>query len=140
MKSKLFVIAALFVSLISCKNDDNAEVVASCNTIQISNTIYENAPSDEHEILTAEIIDDCLILLVRYGGGGGEVFGDLVTQEDAVENGTERNLRFLFDDQSPRDALLSETFKYNLMPLQNTTVRTIQFNLEGFTEIILYSY
>tara|TARA_R100000935_G_scaffold13736_2_gene27439 strand:- start:17196 stop:17615 length:420 start_codon:yes stop_codon:yes gene_type:complete len=139
MNIKTLLILAVFIAA-SCRSNDDDMVESTCNAIEINSDLFNNGITDEFEILEASVTNDCLILLVRYGGGGGEVFGDLVTQEEAVENSTERNLRFLFDDQSPRDALLSETFEYNLIPLQNSNMSSIQFNLEGFADPILYEY
>ncbi len=141
MKSNVLIVIVVALSLLSCKSNDDDMGVAICVAIEIDSDLFDTGTTDEHEVLSAVIENNCLVLNVRYGGGGGEVFGALVTPEEVIGNGEERNLRFLFDDQSPRDALLSQEFSFDLIPLRDPNNNIVNLLLSDFpNNPIVYEY
>ena len=125
--------------------EDDGLIVCSTGTceeqVQVSDDLYENGPSDDITISNAFIFEDCLDVTFRYGGGCGEVEAHLFASTGEGESlPPTRFIRVGFKDEDDCEALLVYTKTFDLTPLRSGAYSAVLLQLEGYDEVLEYSY
>tara|TARA_A100000171_G_scaffold52079_1_gene68898 strand:+ start:8182 stop:8604 length:423 start_codon:yes stop_codon:yes gene_type:complete len=140
MNIKALLILAVFIAA-SCRSNDDDMVESTCNAIEINSDLFNNGITDEFEILEASVTNDCLVILLRYGGGCGEIDATLVLGDGGNSNVLQRNARVIFVDEDNCEALLSKEYSFDLTSLQDNSTNSIEIILQDFPDNpIVYEY
>ena len=133
------IISLLFTS---CDEDFETDCFSKCpQNVMISAEEYQNAPSDELEIIDVEIDGDCLVITFTSGGCDGNSWRvKLIDAEVIMESyPPQRNLRLSLLNQEPCDAVVTKAVAYNVSSLQ-LKYDKIKLNITNSGDQILYEY
>ena len=93
---RLLILVLPLMGLFACQEVVNPD---GCEAMIRSNLKYQNAKSDDFDLVEARIEDDCLLITVRYGGGCGEVDFDLIANEgESLSLPPQIQMRLVLDD------------------------------------------
>lgn len=136
---RLLVFLLPLLSLIACQEAINPD---GCEELVRSNRKYDNAQSDDFQLVEASIEDDCLKITVRYGGGCGEVDFDLIAQEgETLSLPPQVQMRLVLDDDDNCEALLTDELFFDVSSLKSGVGTGVHMlTLEGLTDMIEYRY
>ena len=149
MKTQLIfgLTLGLLALALSCNKSDEDDGLIICpvwnceDVVQVNEDLYDNGPNDQMMIADASIHEDCLEVTFRYGGGCGEVATALFASLEIGESlPPQRFIRIGFTDNDNCEALLSLTKTFDLSPLREVDDNVILINLEGYDEVLEYSY
>lgn len=137
----MFVLIFSFSMLNQACTEDDAEPVATCKPINISQAAFDDVTTDEFEIAKVVIEDDCLALTINYGGGCGTTSHALIAAEAVLYSmPPQRNLFLSLQDDDPCEMLRNETLYYDLHSIQLNELNEIHLHLAGWSEAIIYRY
>ena len=106
----------------------------------VGNTDFMNN-SDPFTILDANVSDDCLSLTIQYGGGCGDVEGSLFGRMVLSPNTSQLfSVLLFFDDNDDCEALVQQTFDFDITPLQISGFDEVFLSIGGFDEGLTYLY
>ena len=146
---KLYFSSALFlwIFLLSACNKSESVVISppllpECDTpVIVDADLFDTAPSDEFQLLSAVIEGHCLKIVVRYGGGCEEVTFQLIDAAVVMESfPIQRNIRLSLEDNDPCEALITQELLFDLTPLQVDGNSKVVLNLHGSQESLTYQY
>ena len=117
---------------------------ARCTSTQSTNvlgveTAWAEAP---FEVLSAEVLGDTLVTVVRYGGGCGEHRFELEAHGPLMKSLPPKQL-LRWVHRSPGDpcrALISDTVRADLSAFRGTPHGTTVLQLEGHDGNLIYTY
>lgn len=133
------VILTVFLSCSPTRDIPNSGCGES---VIVSQTTYNEAPSDELSILEAEIKGDCLKISTQTGGGCEEHEYMLIDAGAVMYSlPPQRTLRVSLDKKGDLcKALLYKDLKFDLTALQMEGESAVVLRLEGFEERLTYEY
>ncbi len=141
-KPLILFMALLSIGLPSCTKDGcGCEATACRPALVVGEEGFQNFPNDPHFIALARVEGQCLEVVYRYGGGCGTVSTQLLVNEVAAY--TEPPTRFLrlsLEDNDLCEALVSDTLQFDLGVLHSGEEGQALLRLEGWEEVIDYSY
>lgn len=143
MKFKITLLALITVLMISCSNDDDGpdSPLENSTTIRVDDDLFSNAPDDDLWITAATITGNMLNITIDYGGGCGEVFYDLVTDDNyTATDPIQKNIRLAFDDKDNCEASVELQLSFDLTAIQLSSTDSLLINLDGWAEQIEYPY
>ena len=139
---KTLILIFIGIGILSCSNDDDNENQNNCDFETIINIEqYKNAPSDQVEINSLEINDDCLKINFSSGGCDGDTWElKLIDSEDILEsNPPQRNLRLSLKNDELCEAYITKELTFDITNLQ-VDGNKVQLNITNSDENILYEY
>lgn len=139
---KILILTLIGIAILSCSNDNDNGNSNNCDfETLISAEQYENAPSDQLNINSIEINDNCLKINFSSGGCDGDTWVlKLIDSEDILEsNPPQRNLRLSLKNEELCEAYITKELTFNITNLQ-IDGNKVQLNLINFDENILYEY
>ena len=142
MKLKITSLFLFVVMLLSCNNDNNfGRELTNSNTVIINDNLFANVFDNELEIRLANITQNNLNITIDYGGGCGEIFYDLVTDNAYEESNPPRKiLKLAFEDNDNCEALIELNLSFDLSPLKISDSNRIIIILEGWSSQLEYNY
>ncbi|WP_262246183.1 hypothetical protein [Parapedobacter soli] len=112
-----------------------------CKSITFDESLFLSGQGDEFDFAKVSIIDDCLHIVIRYGGGCGSIVTSLVdSNEDGNPKLLERNLKLILKDNDPCEASITKKVSFDLKNIQVTGKNEIRLNIMGWPTAILYNY
>lgn len=128
-----WILLILVIGLAACHKDD----LSDCKAIQYDQDLYEKGPEDAGtQIMTYEIVDDCLELTVQYGGGCQEHEIGLVVGSWVYTLPPIAEAKLLHENNDPCDALVTETLYFETESLTSGDVEKIKLAIKGLDELI----
>lgn len=105
-------------------------------------------PSDDFLLEDVEVVNDSIILAIRYGGGCGTIDYQLVSDGAFKEsNPVQVNVKLIFKDDDHCEALLSKKLVFDLTPLKEDYLtaypngpNVILLDLASESELIRYEF
>ena len=142
MKSKITFLIFITAFIISCNSDDNtSSSLENFDFIRVEDDLFLNAPNDDFEIINAVISNNKLNLTIFYGGGCGNIYYDLVTENDYLDtNPIQKNIRLAFDDKDNCEAGIELELSFDLTQVQISNTDRIILNLDRWENQIEYNY
>lgn len=136
------LLCGLWMLLLSgCNSDDEGSGLRNYTAVLIDSDVYREADSDNFHLEEAEITGDSLKVRIRYGGGCEEVKLQLVGLEEILDSDPpQRNIRLLFEDNDPCEALVAETFYFDLVPGRVNGSDRVRLILPDWDEPLWYVY
>ena len=126
--------------LIIHSDSQNAILIfTKCQAINRDETLL-NSPSDPFDIDSYEIIDDCLKITIRYGGGCGNVDLSLIPFASAEIFPLLLIIKLVFDDEDYCKALVRREFCFDIKPLRVLGSSSVYLETEDLSIKILYEY
>ena len=141
MKTKLILSLLIGVLTIMSCNDDDDMINPDCeNCVIINRSLYDQSRK-EYTILSAEIVNDCLEMMISSSGCDGERWvATLYDSGDIAESfPAQRSLRLDLENDEECDAVITKSYKFDITPLQTEEPKFI-LNIDGFDEALLYEY
>ena len=139
---KCIVFCILFLNT-TC-DDDVVEVPKTeCDQFAIAdNSLYQGAQSDFYQIVSAEVVEDCLNFEVSASGCSGDTWDFLLlASEDVMESfPIQRNITLILVNQEACLAIFTKEVSFDLTDLQVEGEDEITFNLEDYEDSISYTY
>ena len=126
-----------------CEDDDVGIQPTDCDYFAIvDDDQYQNATSGFFQIVSAEINGDCLNLEISASGCDGSTWSlELFASSDIMESmPVQRSIRAVFANNEACLAVFTRTITFDLSNLQIEGATQIMFNLQDYSESILYSY
>lgn len=143
MKNSIFALSLIFIFLQSCsKPDDDIYMDSVCDQITIvDNAMFRSTPSAGYLIESINLTGDCLEIAIVSGGCSGNTWKvELIDAGRVAESYPEqRNLKISLDNQELCNALVGQTYTFDLRPLQ-TGNNVVLLNLEQWEVPIRYEY
>lgn len=143
MKNLNLIFIGLVINLLitSCEKDNKCNIDDCDQQVLISNNQYHNAPNDQLEINSIELIDDCLKISFSSGGCSGDTWiVKLIDSENIMESAPpQRNMRLSLDNNEPCDAYISKEITFNIKSLQ-VDGGEVFLNIVNSEDQILYEY
>jgi hypothetical protein len=114
----------------------------ACIIPTFSQANFLTASRDPFQFQSAAINEDCLEIVVSYGGGCGEVDWNLVFSNNlqTTNDVTFTDAVLSLKDDDTCEALITDTLGYDLIPLQDSNYASIVIKLEGYSSELLYQY
>ena len=145
MKHTKYILVALALLLFNfqCEDDDIPLPPTDCDRFAIAdNDAYENSNSAFFNIISAQVNGDCLDIEIGASGCNGatwilQAFSPLDVMESLP---VQRNLRAVLINDEACLAVFTRTFSFDLRNLQVEGTQQVSFNLQDYSEPILYSY
>ncbi|WP_323027845.1 hypothetical protein [Gelidibacter japonicus] len=144
----LLIILVLTLHLLSCSKKDDPATSALCDEfVIINNDMFKNRLDDDgtgrngFEIISAEFIEDCLVIGILTGGCTGDTIEmDLVDAGRVSETSVlQRDLNLFIDNTELCNAIVGKTMSFDLTPLR-TQNKEITLNLERWDGQLIYAY
>lgn len=136
---KYLLVAMLALTMFACKQDQPHP--EGCEEALLNTNRYANDESDDFQFHRVELNGDCLEIEVSYGGGCGEVDFDLVfSRAVGFSLPPYTTARLILDDDDNCEALLRETFQFDLTPARELGADAIRINLQDWDEEVLYEF
>ncbi|WP_136467116.1 hypothetical protein [Flagellimonas onchidii] len=141
MKKILALITTLCLA-VGCSNNDDNETPTDCDfRTLVSSEQFDNAPSDELEIMDLDINGDCLKITFASGGCDGDSWELKLIASQAVTlpNTPRRRIRLSLRNEELCEAYITKESTFDISNLQvgGNQVRLIIANSD---ESILYQY
>ena len=143
---KILLLIGFGITFLSCSNDDDKNnQKGNSNTCDfktlVSSSQYKNAPSDQLEINSLEINDDCLKIEFRSGGCDGDTWEvKLIDSEGVLESyPPQRNLRLSLKNEELCDAYITKEVTFDISNLQVDGDK-VKLNITNSDKDILYEY
>ena len=145
MKIFRFILVLLPLLLLNtqCDDDDIVLPPTNCEVFAIAdNNEYDDAVSAFFTIISAEVEGDCLNIEISASGCSGETWIlQMFSAEDVMESlPVQRNIRAVLINDEACLAVFGRTFSFDLRNLQVEGEDQVLFNLQDYSEPILYSY
>ena len=141
--NKLF---SIFISLFlfstsSCENKIIPEKSTCDGAVIINNELYKSASTANFEIISAEIIDDCLKLKFNSSGCDGHTWQmDLLDSGDILESFPPRRfIRLTIKNEEACDAWLTKEYSFDLNKIQ-VEGNQVLLKLSNWEKLLLYKY
>ncbi len=125
-----------------CDEDDDIQDSNCGQPVIIDNTFFESAASDDYELVSFDVNDDCLTVEVSASGCDAESWSMvLVDSGEVVESSPEqRYLKFVFANEEECLAVFNQSREFNLTGLRVDGTNEVVLNIEGFPEVLNYMY
>ena len=139
---KLIVLTFLPFLLLGCKKSETP-IVTDCDQIGVvDDARMRTAPRDDFSFVSAEIVDDCLEVIVQYGGGCGGATFELIAGDDVTDGVPPQRLMLIsFEDKDDCEAWITDTLSFDITALQVDISNEVALTLDGIMRTpILYSY
>ncbi|MDR6300136.1 hypothetical protein [Mesonia maritima] len=143
---KILLLIGFGITFLSCSNDDDKNNQkgnsSTCDfKTLVSSSQYKNAPSDQLEINSLEINDDCLKIEFRSGGCDGDTWEvKLIDSEGVLESyPPQRNLRLSLKNEELCDAYITKEVTFDISNLQVDGDK-VKLNITNSDKDILYEY
>lgn len=142
---KLTFLAICTVISFSCSGDDetnNNEQSLCDKEVSIDKRRYDNIDSDDFEIVTFSILEDCMKITIRTGAcDGSNWVVDLVDSEGIDDSSPEqRYLKIDFSNPEQCEALIEKEFTFDVFQLRIGDTGELILNVEGAVLGIRYIY
>ena len=136
-----FLAIALLLAAMQCKTDIVEPNPECPERVEISDKLFRNGPNDELELLSAEILNDCLIIEFTASGCDGSAWEVKLFDANAIKESypVQRDLRLSLKNQEICDAVITKTLSFDISPLQ-LDYDKILLNLTNSGEQLLYEY
>ena len=137
----LLVLCALLLNT-TC-DDDTIPQESECDAFAIvDDSAFDNNESSFFEIISANIEDDCLNIEISASGCSGEtweieLFSNTVINESLP---VQRGLKLILTNNEACLAVFTRQTSFDLIALQVEGEYQINFNLEGFENMLNYTY
>ena len=131
--NQLYILVVFFLFL-SCDKGESP-IETDCDKVsEVNDRRFQNAPRDEFDFVSAEIIDDCLAINVRYGGGcGGAEFELIGSTTFGLSLPPQRSVVISFDDNDDCEAIVDTTISFDLRPLRIENTHEVGIILDGIS-------
>lgn len=142
---KILILIAASVFYLQCLPDDTADTPqqADCGLfVSIDPVTYENASTSPFVIVSADIDEDCLAVVITAVGCDGLTWDMQLVDSGGIEdsNPQQRNLKFFLINNEACLAQVTRTAFFDLSTIQISNQNEIILNLDGFNEAINYTY
>jgi hypothetical protein len=128
-----WILLLLVFGWTACHDEDLSE----CEAMIHDYDLYENGPEDAGtKILNYDIADDCLELVVQYGGGCQDHDIDLVVGTWLYSLPPVAEAKLVHENTDPCDALVTETLYFETESLFSGGSSRVKLAIKGFDEII----
>lgn len=148
---------SIFILLAACDSDDNENITDDdyhsidddyfgdndCDLLAFEDyDTYELGSDFEFSITDAYIEENCMFLSITYSGCEENITVILVDQGVVMESfPVQKNVKFIVTtDVTDCLPFFEANISFNLIPLRVANESQINFNLEGFSEQLLYTY
>lgn len=146
MKLSNTIIACICFPLLlmntQCDDDDEMQTSDCGQPVVIDADFFESAISDEYQLVSFDITDDCFTIEVTASGCDGETWSMvLVDSGNVAESSPEqRYLKFIFSNDEACLAVFNQSRVFNLVNLRVEGSNEVVLNIEGLPEAINYMY
>ena len=130
----------VLLTFLSCEKKDST-IQPECKSITFDESLFLSGQGDEFDFAEVSIIDDCLHIVIRYGGGCGGIVTSLIDSDEAGSpKPLERNLKLILRDNDPCEASITKKVSFDLKNIQVTGKNEIRLNIMGWPTPVLYNY
>ena len=125
----------------TCKKDP-AEPISDCQHQAVfGDQAYNNARSDDFDLDTMWLSNDCLTVRYWYGGGCGETEMMLVGSRDkTLHLPPAISAKLSFRDRDNCEAYIQTEKSFDLKPFQQSDSKTVTIRVDGRAESFEYAY
>ncbi|WNW02347.1 hypothetical protein RRF68_02680 [Tenacibaculum sp. HL-MS23] len=125
----------------SCSEDNNDNLIKCDFETLISKEQYQNAMSDQLDINSLSINDDCLKINFSSAGCNGNTWVlKFIDSENIMEsNPPQRNLKLLFKNNELCEAYITKELAFDISNLK-VDGNKVQLNIVNLEKNILYEY
>lgn len=117
--------------------------LAACVTVEDAvQPVRAETPKDPFELIKAEITGDSLTVTVQYSGGSAEHEFTLESKGAATKSLPRQQMFALHHDAhgDRARALITEERRFSLTAWQDPRNTVVHIRLEGWEEVLVYSY
>ncbi|MBO6605991.1 hypothetical protein [Psychroserpens sp.] len=141
---KIIAMCFCFMLLFMNTQCDDDEIQGSpCDqAVVIDQGFYESAETDDFTFQSAEIIDNCLAVVLSSSGCDGETWSMVLVDSGSVAESLpeQRFLKFVFSNNEECLAVITQERSFDISNLQVEGSNEIILNIDGFPESITYQY
>lgn len=128
----------------NCDSTDLPLNNQTCGSEIIIDTNYDSTTGDAFTITNITITENCLTATVQYGGGCGD---ELVSFEFLASTASfpvtipaMLDTKIIMDDNDDCEALITKDISFDLTALEEEGFNNINIGVEGWNEILQYSF
>ncbi|MEM9142658.1 MAG: hypothetical protein AAGA86_06695 [Bacteroidota bacterium] len=140
---KKIVFLSLFgLALCSCSDDDDGTSMGNCDLgTVISESRFNDAPSDALTINTLSVEGDCLMINFSAGGCDGSSWEIVLIDSGAIleSDPPQRNLRLSLNNEELCAAIVQRELTFDISNLR-VEGNQVRLNLVNSEDSVLYSY
>jgi hypothetical protein len=140
---KILTLLLIGFLISGCSDDDDNENLTNCDfeTI-VSAEQYDNGPSDQLNINSLEINDNCLKINFSASGCDGNSWEVKLIDSEAimVSNPIQRNLRLSLKNNEDCTAVPNKILTFDISELQISDDNQVYLNITNSDDQILYVY
>lgn len=135
--STIITLAACSTNKETAKTD---QINTSCIEMMLLEKPLDSLRFDHYTIDSLSIKDQCLEILVNYGGGCGEANFELYLSDRIMESMPPKTVLYLtFEDKDPCRSNVQKKLRYSLKPLKKYADRGgIHLKIAGTEKSVLY--
>ena len=123
--------------------DEDGDAVSSCGPAAVIDPgFFETAETRGFKVTNAEVLDSCLTVDFSASGCDGSTWSLVLVDsgEVAESNPEQRSLKLVFGNDETCLAVINQTRMFNLSNLRIEDSSSIQLNIEGVQEPLIYDY
>ena len=141
MRALFLLSLTIVIGFSSCNKDDDNNSIACDTLIVMDKDLYDTVNTQNHAILSAVIINDCLEVEVYSGGCDGSTWEvRLVDSELVAESSyTERFLKVSLENEEVCLAMVAKKYTFDLKPIRLPGNQILLY-LGNWDDQLLYSY
>lgn len=127
----------------SCSSGDEAPVTSGCEkSIEIDADDYASAISAPYYTDTIYIEGNCLHFVIGASGCDARSWSARLIDADILLESypVQRQLRFALENNEACDAFITQTYSFDLSPIQSDNYESIILNIEGLEQSLHYHY
>ncbi len=136
---KYWIFAISILLLCACQEDD-AILEDDCKQVVVDNDLFASSEGDDFDFEDINLDGNCLVLMIRYGGGCGSIATALIDAGDFEGVPPRRSLRLKLEDNDPCEALITNTTSFDLTEIQLADEDEILLDIAGWPSPIIYLY
>lgn len=137
-----FLCLPLLLMNTQCDDDDDIQNDNCGQSVIIDNVFYQSAESGDYNLIGTDLNNDCLTIEVSASGCDGESWSMVLVDSGSVAESSpeQRYLKFVFTNEEACLAVFNQSRVFNLSALQVDGSNEVILNIEGFPEVINYTY
>ena len=130
----------LFINA-KCSDDDEAE--SSCGPMAVIDAgFYDASESDAYNLMSAEIMGNCLTVEISAGGCDGSTWSLVLVDSGAIAESipAKRSLKLVFSNLEDCEAQITQTRVFDLRNIQIEGSSAVILNFQNLDEVLRYDY
>ena len=140
-KNQLFILIVMLFAISCIKSQQQPNLYPNNVTI-VNEEQYIKTKTDNYSITHAQIQGDSLTITIGASGCSGETWvAGLVASSSVAESyPVQRYIRLSLDNKELCLAVFNRKFSFDLKPLQVNGENKISFNLDKWSQPLIYNY